>query len=385
MRHLLLATLLFCSSCFASTEDKINDFAFNFYKKVTLADENVILSPYSLSTLLSKLALGSGGKTREQFLSLFSLNDSQSNIELLNSTYNKIDTSLLQNNNQLELANAIWPDKKFTFKKTYLNYFKNNPFVNFKPVDFVNHSKQARLTINDWAAQRTHQEIKELLKPGMIGSNTVLVLTNAIYFNGKWALPFQATDTDQNGIFTDLTGIKHKVKLMHKTDKFSFAENDKLQMLELDYKNSSLAMAILLPKSGHTLSEIQTALDNKYFTGLVDNLKLQNIKVRIPKFDINSDFESLEETLSSMGLVDAFGKADFSEMTNNSLTISKVIQKAVIKVDEQGTVASAATAFVGLGSAPPEYPVFQADHPFIYIIYDKQSKVVLFIGQFVEP
>ncbi len=399
-----LSTMSFASvETAVSPESRINNFAFDLYRQVSNPDQNVILSPYSLSTILSKLIYGSSGQTRDQLLKLFK-SDNIKDANTINAVFEQLDRALScsgwldchlrqigkyfkSSSSQFEIADAFWADTKFGYKNAFLNKFTGNSFISFNTLDFSRQPEQARITINDWVMNKTHHRINDLLAQGTVDTSTAVILTNAIYFEGTWSSPFQPRDTNHHAIFSVSDDTQGQVDMMFQENKFKYADVDSLLMLQLDYKDSPLAMAVLLPKTGYSVNEILKSLTAESFIKLINDSKVQTVDVYLPKFDIKSEFDDLQKSLMSLGMTDAFtGKANFSLMTDSPLYISKVIQKAIINVDEQGTVASAATAAVVLlGSAVPEYPVFNADHPFIYIIFDKQTNVILFMGQFTRP
>nr|WP_019218262.1 serpin family protein [Legionella tunisiensis] len=157
-------------------------------------------------------------------------------------------------------------------------------------------------------------------------------------------------------------------------------------MLQLPYLKSAIRMAVLLPKATHSVKEIQQALTQETFSQLLQNATNLKVLVSLPKFKLASTFNSLKQPLQQMGVIDAFSdKASFSNITTSALAISDIIQKAVIEVDEQGTVAAAATAVVMFGAALQQPIQFNANHPFLFILYDTKSGIILFIGQVFNP
>jgi serine protease inhibitor len=365
----------------------LNAFAFDLYGKVSDSSQNTIFSPYSLSSLLGILVAGSAGKTHEQLVNVLHLNADE-NLNNLNAELDKLNTMLISSgsNNAFAIGNALWADESFTYKNSFLNNMKSYHNINFFRVDFAHAPDQARDKINSWVGTATKGYIKKLFDN--IPDTAKLVLTNAVYFKGLWTLPFEASGTE-SGAFTSGGGSKTQVPMMHQQDKFYYAENDMLQMLQMDYMKSTLAMVVLLSKPRHDLQEIRQALTNTLFLQLIQSSIPVQVNVSFPKFKVESTFNSLSQSLQALGLTDAFNanKANFSNITNDKLFISQVIQKAVIQVDEKGTVAAAATGMVMTATAiMPAKPVdFIADHPFLFIIFDKQSGVIVFMGQVTNP
>jgi serpin B len=215
---------------------------------------------------------------------------------------------------------------------------------------------------------------------------TRLVLTNAIYFKGKWATPFKPEQT-QEAPFTLLSGEKVNVPMMHQTAHFGYMETDTIQVLELPYVNNDLSMVILLPKKPDGVNELEKGLTSETITGWLAGLRKREVQVYVPRFKLTSEF-SLAETLSAMGMPDAFStKADFSGITGNrDLFISAVVHKAYVEVNEEGTEAAAATGVaMKLTAVAPPPPVFRADHPFVFLIRDNQTGSILFLGRTANP
>ncbi|MCK4339529.1 MAG: serpin family protein, partial [Candidatus Cloacimonetes bacterium] len=255
-----------------------------------------------------------------------------------------------------------------------------------KLVDFIVACEDARNQINEWVEQKTKDKIKELIKPGILDPLTRLVLVNAIYFKGKWEKEFEKKLTKDTPFWLTPEDSIH-CPMMQQKGSFNYCENDSLQILELPYLGDDLSMIVLLPREVDGLKKLENCLTidnlNKWM-----NVSYQEIKVYLPKFKITSGF-SLGKTLYDMGMTDAFipYKADFSGMNGSKeLFISKVIHKAFVDVNEEGTEAAAATAVVMLKAVAPKQPiVFRADHPFVFLIRDNHSGSVLFLGRMVDP
>lgn len=387
---------------FAPEAQPVNDFAFDLYRQIGTTDQNLILSPYSLSSLLVILANGASGNTQRQLSQVlhFAAGNTDHPSELA-----KIDTELMPDSNcqgwlsckfkhaskwfgfnqssTFLIANSLWAEERLIYKTPFLAAM--GQINHFYRVNFNKAPEAARQRINNWVEEKTDQYIKELIAPGMITRATQLILVNAIYFNGLWESPFKPEATEQKPFLLS-DGNPIQTAMMGKLDNFFYSENDRLQMLQLPYLKSTIRMAVLLPKTTHSVKEIQQTLTHETFAQLLQNATNLKVLVSLPKFKLASTFNSLKQPLQQMGVIDAFSdKADFSNMTTSALAISDIIQKAVIEVDEKGTVAAAATAVVMFGSAVQQPMQFNADHPFLFILYDTQSGVILFIGQVFNP
>jgi serpin B len=221
----------------------------------------------------------------------------------------------------------------------------------------------------------------------MLSSATRLVLTNAIYFKGKWARQFEKELT-RDGPFTLLDGQKIDVPMMRQTEEFRYMEAEDFQALEMPYVKDELSMIILLPKKVDGVVDFEKKLTNENLSRWLSELHKQKLVASIPRFKMAQQF-GLADTLQAMGMTDAFSAqlADFSGMTGTrDLFISAVVHKAFVDVNEEGTEAAAATGVgMAMTAAPQRMPVFRADHPFIFLIRDNKSGSILFIGRVMKP
>lgn len=405
----IMTMALTFSAAFAANVDSpivsgLNEFAFDFYKRLHKENENDVISPYSLSYLLEVLANSAEGDTYKQLMQLLHLEE----VDDIDS----VNLALVQLNKNLHtikschgwsycqlgkwwgrgsdapafiMANAIWADDNFSYKPNFLANMAKRPELTFRQVDFKHAPDNARQIINRWVRKNTDKLIQDLIAEGTFTTSTRLVLTNALYFKGQWETQFKREETVTKP-FRLAKGGDVLVPMMQLSHPFLYAENEMLQMLQLPYASSTLSMAILLPKPKHGLPEVKANLRMKTFLELLHESYKQDVIVSLPKFSLQSTFNHLGLALQALGLTDAFNeKANFSHMSKEALVLSDLIQKTVIQVDEEGTVAAAATAsaMVGIAYMPPV--TFDANHPFIFIIFDRPSKLILFIGQVANP
>jgi serpin B len=256
-------------------------------------------------------------------------------------------------------------------------------------LDFINEPDPSRIIINDWVAEKTNQRIKDLIPQGLITENTRLVLTNAIYFLADWVYKFDSSLTKVEAFHT-ADGSSIQTPMMSFSDKgvtklYNYSGN--VRILELPYKGDRIAMDLILPDSG----KFELFEDSVTFEGIsglisgLDSTKLTNVK--IPKFQFATPSMSITKALINLGMEVPFtGAADFSGIADINLVISEVLHKAFIKVDESGTEAAAATAIIiEVTSLPPGTNFFVANRPFMYLIRDKQTNAILFMGRVMNP
>ena len=365
-----------------------NRFGFDLYRRLAGKDGNLFLSPYSISTALAMTSAGAKGETAEQMTHVLHFPPQTELHPALARIMHEINAGGAKKAYQLSTANALWGASDCVFRREFLKLVKDNYGAELTNLDFTRDAEGARHTINSWVEKKTNDKIKDLIGEGVLNSRTRLVLTNAIYFKGKWEAAFNK-DWTKDEPFRVAAGNEVKTPLMHQKDRFGYAANDEFQALEMPYNGKELALLILLPRKDD-VADLEKKLTAELIDGVVAKLVRQEVLVYVPRFKTTAEFK-LSTTLAQMGMPLAFSdKADFSGMTTASepLQISDVIHKAFVDVNEEGTEAAAATGVVvALAAArqPMPVPVLRADHPFIYLIRDVKNGSVLFIGRLADP
>ncbi|MCA9618495.1 MAG: serpin family protein [Myxococcales bacterium] len=304
---------------------------------------------------------------------------------------------------ELAIANRLFGEKSIDFQTPFLSVTKSHYQAPLEPVDFKNGADAARRHINGWVESQTKNRIKDLLPEGSLVPDTRLVLANAIYFKGKWQLPFDEKVTKPGDFHRDDNEVV-EVPLMHKKAQFGYTREElagsALQVLELPYVGRELSMVVVLPEKRdgmHHLQGLVTSgkLDAKVFEGWTKKLFFQEVDVTFPRFKIDPPKGiELEPTLSAMGMPRAFtDAAEFPHMAvlppGEGLKISEVFHKAFVEVNEEGTEAAAATGVVMMRTTALQQPrppqIFVADHPFLFFIRDRRTGAILFVGRVSEP
>jgi serpin B len=365
----------------------INKFSFDLYKKLKdeNKEENLFYSPASISIALAMTYAGARGNTEKQMANVLNFTLPQ---DRLHPAYSKLIENLKSNKDyELNIANALWLQKDYKYLQEFLNIMEKYYKGGFNEVDYITDPEGARIKINDWVSRETKEKIKDILNPKDITRLTRLVLTNAIYFKGKWQTEFNKTATRDEDFYL-INGQKTKVKMMYQKNTFNYYENDDLQLLEIPYKGNKISMVIILPKVGK-FKTVENIMDEKKLQEWLKNAMGTEVKVYIPRFKFTQSFD-LSKNLSDMGMEDAFSAAaDFSGINGkkNDLYIRRVIHKAFVEVNEEGTEAAAATAVVLDTKALIliKELVFKADHPFIFLIRDKEAGSILFMGRVMDP
>lgn len=367
-------------------------FAFDLYQALKKEDGNIFYSPYSISLALAMTYAGARGETAKQMVDTLRYQLDQS---ALHSAFNSLDIELGKRGEgakgkdgegfRLNIVNAIWGQRDYKFLSTYLDILAENYGAGLRILDFQSAPEQSRITINNWVSDQTESRIKDLIPKGSIDFLTRLVLTNAIYFNAAWKLPFQPEAT-ANGPFHLINGGDVTVPMMKQTENFGYAKSGNYLAVELPYDGDELSMVILM-NDGGKFSDFENTLKSPAVTAIIDELKNTRVALTMPKFEFESEF-GLKETLMGMGMAEPFrDSADFSGMsTQSDLHIDDVVHKAFVSVDEAGTEAAAASAvIVGTTSMPLEPLTVTLDRPFIFMIRDIKTGTILFIGRVMNP
>jgi serpin B len=367
-------------------------FAFELYKAIKEEEGNLFYSPYSISLALAMTYAGARGETAEQMADTLNFLLEQ---DRLHPAFNWLDAELAKRGEgaegkdgegfRLNIVNAIWGQKDYEFLTDFLDVLAENYGAGLRILDFINETEQSRIAINKWVSDQTEGRIEDLIPQGEIDALTRLVLTNAIYFNAAWAYPFNGKMT-ADGPFYLLDGGQVTVPMMKQTESFGYTEGEGYQAVELPYDGGELSMVILLPEAGK-FEAFEEGLQAQQVSDIISGLQPTEVALTMPKFEFDSEF-SLKDTLAGMGMPIAFTEnADFSGMTGKrELSISDVMHKAFVAVDEAGTEAAAATAVDMTLTAVPEPSVeVTIDHPFIFLIRDIETGAILFVGRVLNP
>lgn len=347
----------------------IENITMTFRQKLSQAlssKESSFHSAYSIELALAMMAAGAVGKTRQQMCEVLELpNDIAERNNLMAARIKDMN-----NQKDLVIANAIWGQKGYEFYPEFPKIVKEFYNGKFSEVDYKS-PKSAIKTINTWVEQQTNDKIKDLIMD--LDSETVLILTNAIYFKGTWVAEFDKSKTKDEKFF----GIKERiVPMMHRVGAINYYEDDDIQAVDLPYKGGDLSFLVILPKN----KEPETFDTDECFAKVVNNLRFENkLYLYLPRFKLEAKYD-LRDVLASMGMSIAFtNKANFSNISKELIKISAVIHKAFIEVNEEGTEAAAATAVMAVRSMSiRKTPVFRADRPFLF--YIRKQKEVLFEG-----
>ncbi|KAL2459130.1 Serpin-ZX [Forsythia ovata] len=359
-------------------------------------DANLVFSPLSIHVVLGLIASGSKGPTLDQLLSFLKVKVT----EELNSLSSQLVTLVFADGGslggpRLSFANSVWVDQSLNFKPSFKETVDNAYKAAASHVDFQTKAVEATKEVNLWAEKETSGLIKEILPSGSVDGSTRLIFANAVYFKGAWNEKFDSSKTEDDKFFL-LNGSLVPVPFMTSKKKQYLLAFNGFKVLGLPYKQGEdkrkFSIYFFLPDAKDGLPALVDKVSSE--SGFLENhLPYQQVEVgtfRIPKFKISFGFEA-SEVLKGLGVVLPFSGDGLTEMVDSpfgkNLYVSSIFHKSFIEVNEEGTEAAAATAgVIKLKSLDMEDKLdFVADHPFLFVVREDMTGVVLFIGQIHNP
>jgi len=367
----------------------VSDAGFSFNLVRQLAQDrpaaSISISPYSAAAALEMVSNGAVGRTQAEMQQVLGTTGlSSANV---NAAHKNIATALKSANNRvvLETADAIWYRSGIQIRPEFLAVNQEFYDATVEALDFSD--PHAVDVINDWASDKTHGKITRLADKMIDPGNARLFLADAVYFKGKWSHPFESKDTKQRPFYLR-SGDQKQVPMMAQTRSFGYLEEPDYQAVRLPYAGENLAMYVFLPVRDSSLPDLVGRLTGDTWERMRRQFRSADGSVVIPKFKIESDIE-LKRPLQALGMRLAFdaSRADFSGIAPH-LHISAAIQKTFVDVNEEGTEAAAVTGIavtttaLRLPSRPFEMVV---DRPFLFLIEDRPTQAILFVGLVFDP
>lgn len=364
-----------------------NKFGFDIFKKLESEkpEDNLFISPLSISSALSMTLNGANGQTKDEMLKV--LGAEKINLDELNQAYQTLLQELpnLDPKVDLGIANSIWYRQGFEVNPSFLNTNTTYYSSEVRPLDFT--KPEAKDIINKWVSDKTNKLIPSIID--QIQDNSVMFLINAIYFKGAWRKQFDTKKTYDSDFF--VTNSKQvPVKMMSYGSgliKMPYFGNEKLHAVKLPYADSVYSMTVILPKEGFTVKDVLPELTLTNWNSWNKSFSSEEIFFALPKFSMRYE-NSLNSSLEALGIRTAFmpGQADFSGIAaGKELSISNVKHKSFIEVNEAGTKAAAATSVEIVVTSIPNNPQFIVDRPFIFVISESRTNQALFIGKMMNP
>lgn len=355
-----------------------SSFTFGLFRDIVSNDRGdiVFISPLSASMALSMTAAGADGTTLQEMTGALGFDFS---VKELNA-YNRSVMDMLSEDPdgvELNIANSIWISDLLPVKKKFIRTARRNYSALATNLDFSDPSSPS--VINGWCADNTAGRIDKMIE--RMDPTAVMYLLNALYFKGLWQAPFDPAKSREWTFHGDAADAQ--VKFMQNTESFPYYIGPEASILELPYgEDASFVMNVILPAEGTSVDELASGLDSDAFATLLGLMEFGRVKVMMPAFKAEYDV-SLNETLKRLGMRTAFtAMADFSGISREPLMISDVKQKTFIEVNEEGSEAAAITSVTVMRTTalPPDYIVFDVDRPFVFIIRERATGTVLFMG-----
>lgn len=362
-----------------------NRFGLDLFREVINLDEpseNVFISPLSVHMALAMAWNGAASGTREQMntaLYFPEVSDQQ-----VNEGYKKLIHDLLSVDEKIkmDIANSIWYRQGFGVKGSFLNLNRDYFDAEVSALDFTDPASKD--LINAWVARNTNDRIKQIIDE--IEPDHVMFLINAIYFKGIWEKEFEESMT-RNRTFNLADGTQKQVMTMEITSDYAYAERDGYRVIELPYGRGNFSMLVLLPEQGSGLDALIDSLDVEEWNALAKALDHKSeISLQLPRFGFSYEAE-LKQPLVNLGITQAFAPslADFSEITDKDIYISRVRHKSFVEVNEEGTEAAAVTSVEFRVTSISEPLTFKVDRPFVFALKEKYTNSLLFIGKVMDP
>jgi serine protease inhibitor len=365
------------------------EFACELYGQLRAEEGNLFLSPHSISQALSMAMAGARGETAEAMAGTLHAPWRTVRMHAVVGGLQRTLASREQGRRgadgfQLRVINEAWGQKDYTFLPGYLDVLGAHYGAGVRVVDFRADPEAARLRINDWVAEQTRDRIQDLLQASDVPSDTRLILTNAIYFKASWANQFQERST-RPAAFHRADGSSVQTPFMHQTEHMGYGEGDGFKVVELPYEGHQVSMLVIVPDD---FAAFEAGLDADRLQEAISAARPTRVQLSLPRFETRSRL-SLKDALRALGMGVAFegGSADFSGMDGSrDLFVGDVIHQSFVLVDETGTEAAAATAVTMRATGLPAAPTPMAvDRPFLFVVRDRETGAVLFMGRILDP
>ncbi|MDD4929817.1 MAG: serpin family protein [Gallionella sp.] len=354
-------------------------FATGLYGELSAGTGNLFFSPYSVSSAMGMTYTGARGNTAREMKEVLHFRADQRNLggafKRLNS---ELAASARRNGQKLNIANALVLTGG-NVSSEFGTQLKNN-----YDAEIFNGGLES---VNAWVSQKTEGKIGKILEE--LSADSVCVLLNAIYFKGSWESQFEKSST-RPAPFMRSMDSRASVPFMYQKGRFKLLTGPDFSAVSIPYQGNNLSMVILLPQAADGLAVLEkqlTAPGLKEWLAKLDKVRAEEIELHVPKFRLETGFD-LKPAFLKMGMKDAFhSAADFNGFgwPKGKLWISQVRHKAFVEVNEEGTEAAAATAVEMVTKSVRYTPVFRADHPFLFIIRDRKSETILFMGRIYDP
>lgn len=367
--------------------ERSNAMGFRFSAKAGEAKGNVLLSPYGLYSAFSMAYDGARGNTAAEMRGVFGFPE---DLHTLRREAVRLRRGLTKSVKGAEFrrVNAYWYQTGYEFLPEYEAVLKSSYSASGKTADFRTVPEKARAAVNDWTAKQTGGRISDIFEQGSLTQLTRLTMLSGVYFKGKWKNSFSSDGTSEQDFFlASSETVKAQLMSSVKPVKINYYEDEEVQVAGLDYLGGGLRMLAILPAPGKSAADLGRSLSLEKLAGLREALssRIEPVILYLPRFKFSSTWD-LAAGLSALGMPLAFTEnADLSGMTGRKgLFLQKAVQKVFVEVDEEGAVP-AKDAKAGRAKRGKKPPVFRADRPFVFLIEEKRTGLILFMGRLEDP
>ncbi len=364
-----------------------NEFAFDFFVPIVTEQkgtENIMVSPFSVTSALSMTLNGAAGETFEAIRSALRYDDKT--MDEINETYLKLIEEMIPVDERviMEIANSVWVEQKFTPKQAFMEALVKWYLAEAKKIDVTDPG--AVDLINAWIEDKTHDKIQDMVTS--LPDNLAMLLVNAVYFKGKWKHQFDKDDTHDRSFYVT-PDAPVEVPMMYQKQNFAIAGTENATLVELPYGQGNYSMVIMLPDEGVSVEDAALTLTPENWEEWMKSFSAgtTEMEIYLPRFKYEYK-RNLNNDLASLGMGIAFDpdNADFSNISDLQLYITDVLHQTFIETNEEGTEAAAATVVIfGTTSMPLPTPVINVNRPFLYFIRETTTGTIVFMGQVADP
>ncbi len=377
---LVLLTCLQLTAGAGELELSLQKFSWDLFRPVARKAKNVCYSPLSVAVVFHLVGEGARGQTASQLW--HALGRKEAAHQQFQTLLKKLEKGHDEN---WKMANALWAEPTYPFLESFKKTARTFYGARLENLSFSQPERAAQV-INDWVAKATRNTIPELLSTSDLNPLTRLVVTNALYFQGDWVVPFQANKTQVKPF---LGKPVKKVPTMHQVTELEYFETPAYELVVLPYRNSSLEAVFVVPKAVDGLAQVEARFK---ISRLFQDLKKSQPKMvalALPKFEVRTRVD-LIPVFQELGVEDLFDRSrcNLKGLDGQGLLyISAAVHQAFVKVDEKGTEAAAATAAVASvrSLGPKAEREVKVDRPFLFLLVDRELQVPVFVGRVVSP
>ncbi len=363
---------------------KANELTLRMLENVEPERPNLILAPITTLLALEMVLPGARGKTAQELEQRLGLKTTQA--ELVAKELKQLARSPGPGN-ELQLTSGLYTEERMTVHAAFERQLREGFYASRVSLPFAKDPEAARARINQDVAQHTGDRLKELLTPGSVDTLTRAVLLSAVSMTAQWKDAFDPARTEE-GPFERRDRQSVQVPFMQRAGSFLLGMlGEDATVVELPYAGDELAMVIVLPSPGTFPKEV---FDADTLGRTLERLAAANVVLKLPRFTARLDSTNLIPFLEELGLHALFSQqADLSGIAGKpgELYVSQVLHGAFVDVNEKGTEAAGATA-VGIrtrSAATREPPTVLVNHPFVFLIRQPASGLILFAGRIGDP